>query len=420
MKFELRWKRVFNCVLESSKQGYKFVDFCFLCQEPVAGKAEWEDHCQAHIQLNLLPSRCNPLIYRYATVSPGRYLVCMHNQNLSASKRFFGFKHQTWWEKHINTCFASYVSQACREHQILCPDSDCTECFETEQEAWYHLQDIHSYPAKLEEHDNNTIYRFVAQKETHGLPTTAVKVFPSQSSTTFTPTFSTFDSKSSMTSDTGSQPQDFSWADEMDLDKSSLSSAISDCIGNAGAVPPTSEHLKGSSIPIDPGLLDAETGTLANNTQSRQLDDTDISGMGGTEAHQGLAEDEYELDRILGKWCRRGKELVFVRWLDGSTTWEPPKDMGNDQLIKQFEREYQGFREGVQILACRMRSHKRQFRLRFDGQPRSQDSWLQERELHKDLVAEWDLHNGTIRGGDGGRRRQKAIQRRKGRVHESS
>ncbi|KAH7118309.1 hypothetical protein EDB81DRAFT_891864 [Dactylonectria macrodidyma] len=263
-------------------------------------------------------------------VSPGRCLVCMHNQNLSASKRLVGFKHQTWWEKYLNRCFASYVSQARREHQMLCPDSDCAEGFETEQEAWNHLQDIHSYPAKRDEQDPKTIYRFVAHRDTHGPSTTTNTVLPSQSevSTTVTPAFSTFDFKTSIKSDTSSQSQNFSSTDEMDLDdKFSMSPVIPNYIRNSGAMVPTSKHLRDSAIPIDPGLPQAGTETLANNTESLQLDDIDMSGMEGTDEPQGLAEDEYVLDKILGKWCRRGKELVFVKWLDGSTTWEPPKNM---------------------------------------------------------------------------------------------
>jgi hypothetical protein len=193
----------------------------------------------------------------------------------------------------------------------------------------------------------------VAHKGTPRSSTTTDTVLPSQSnvSTTVTPAVSIFDFKSSIKSDTGSPSQDFSLTDEIDLDgKFSIPPA------NPGTMLPTTGHLRDSDIPIDPGLPHAGTGTLANNTESLQSDETDMSGMEGTDGPHGLAEDEYELDKILGKWCRRGKELVFVKWLDGSTTWKPPNGMGNDQLVKQFEREYQGFREGVQVLTCRIRS----------------------------------------------------------------
>lgn len=143
-----RWKHVFECSMSYHKGGDRFVDFCFICNQPVVGLAALESHCQEHIDRRELPVRCDFVKFRRAIACPGRCMTCMHNQRRPASRRLYGFKKQVSWEKHINHCFQIYTENLGRTGLLPCPNLDCFTAYESEQELWYHFQDAHGYPSR--------------------------------------------------------------------------------------------------------------------------------------------------------------------------------------------------------------------------------------------------------------------------------
>lgn len=72
----------------------------------------------------------------------------MYDERLPAARRLYGFRKKANWETHVNECFISYVDKRARTNAIPCPDPECSTIYETDQQLWYHLQDVHSYPPR--------------------------------------------------------------------------------------------------------------------------------------------------------------------------------------------------------------------------------------------------------------------------------
>ncbi|KAK0615607.1 hypothetical protein B0T17DRAFT_348288 [Bombardia bombarda] len=78
MHIDRRWRHVFECSLAYHKGEHKLADFCFICNNPVAGQKAWEIHCQGHVARHELPLRCDFVKFRRAIACAGRCMTCMH------------------------------------------------------------------------------------------------------------------------------------------------------------------------------------------------------------------------------------------------------------------------------------------------------------------------------------------------------
>jgi hypothetical protein len=81
--------------------------------------------------------------------------------------------------------------------------------------------------------------------------------------------------------------------------------------------------------------------------------------------------------------------LFYLKWLDRSYGWEPRENIVDEDLIRQFEESYQGVKEGVKVLRTRIRNGKVEYRLHWDGRPKSEDWWVAEKDLHPKLIEEY-------------------------------
>ena len=73
----------------------------------------------------------------------------MHARRMTTcDPSLYGFKKQVSWKKHVNECFASYSDRLGKTNAIACPDPQCAITYESDQQLWYHLQDVHSYPSR--------------------------------------------------------------------------------------------------------------------------------------------------------------------------------------------------------------------------------------------------------------------------------
>ncbi|RYP05254.1 hypothetical protein DL765_009896 [Monosporascus sp. GIB2] len=124
------------------------VNFCFICNHPVAGLTAWESHYREHIDRRELPLRCDFVKFRRAVACPGRCMTCMHNERLPASRRLYGFRKQVSWERYISDCFRTFVKNLRGTDLLPCPNPDCSAAYDSEEELWYHFQDAHSYPSR--------------------------------------------------------------------------------------------------------------------------------------------------------------------------------------------------------------------------------------------------------------------------------
>ncbi|KAK2764804.1 DUF3435 domain protein [Colletotrichum kahawae] len=94
-------------------------------------------------------------------------------------------------------------------------------------------------------------------------------------------------------------------------------------------------------------------------------------------------DETFTVDRILGRW---GRNLFFLRWFDGTYSWEPRENLLDDDLVETFEKEYEGFENGVQVVKTRVRKGKTEYKIRWDGRPHEEDTWVAEKDMSPNLV----------------------------------
>lgn len=92
--------------------------------------------------------------------------------------------------------------------------------------------------------------------------------------------------------------------------------------------------------------------------------------------------DVYQVKRMLGRW---GRHTFFLQWDDGSTGWEPRRNI-DEHMLNEFELTYAGFNKGVEILDTRTRGRTRQFLLQWQGRPILENCWVHERHVSRDLL----------------------------------
>lgn len=142
-----KWDHVFKCVKAQQQGEHKFVEFCFICNQAVGGFERWEIHCQEHIRKCEIPTRCDFVKFRRAIAYAGNCITCLHNEQLPAARRLYGFMKQSSWKKHIHKCFFSDINKSGSQTELHCPDPLCSTEYDSTEDLWYHLQDVHSYPS---------------------------------------------------------------------------------------------------------------------------------------------------------------------------------------------------------------------------------------------------------------------------------
>jgi hypothetical protein len=150
-----------------------------------------------------------------------------------------------------------------------------------------------------------------------------------------------------------------------------------------------------TSLPVDPQLISGvdittpwepvsststDTGSTEVTIVEQSTDDTQPH-----DPHDLSDQEAYLVDSLLGRW---GKSLFYLRWLDGSYSWEPRENILDDELVRRFEESYQGFKDSVEVLRTRSRNGKVEYRLHWEGRPKNEDWWVAEKELHPELIEE--------------------------------
>ncbi|KAF5529560.1 chromo domain-containing protein, partial [Fusarium mexicanum] len=126
---------------------------------------------------------------------------------------------------------------------------------------------------------------------------------------------------------------------------------------------PRERGLEEPTTPIDPLLvLSGDAATIGLFKSSIASDATVMEGKNMKIDHDSTRgcyqedisqEEAYSVDCLLGRW---GKDLFYLKWLDGSYGWEPRENILDDELLRQFEESYRGFKDGVEVLRTRIRN----------------------------------------------------------------
>jgi hypothetical protein len=136
---------VYRCYEADLKRRYGFAVFCFKCSEWITSEADWELHCQGHIDRFDIPLRCDPITFRYALACAGHCPRCLRNSERPAAERMYQFTNRARWLQHVQKCMQEDIQSIDRTKAIPCLyGSPCSMVLESDQHVWPHLQDHHS------------------------------------------------------------------------------------------------------------------------------------------------------------------------------------------------------------------------------------------------------------------------------------
>jgi hypothetical protein len=105
---------------------------------------------------------------------------------------------------------------------------------------------------------------------------------------------------------------------------------------------------------------------------------------GGEATHDSSGDnDVYTVDCLLDKWGN----WFFVKWFDGSCTWEPRENIQDSELIRKLNKEHGGLKWGVEVLQARRETRGVRYLVRWKG-GKWDDQWVPERYMCRELIEE--------------------------------
>ena len=132
------WKHIYKCHMMNLKHKYGFVQLCFSCNVWFTNSAEWNKHCQEHVNWSkTLPLQCDLLVFHYTLVCLKLCFFCLSNSTLTASQQMCQFTTWQKWQQHVY----KHVQKAIK--LIICKHLQCEIVFNSNQNLIHHLKDIH-------------------------------------------------------------------------------------------------------------------------------------------------------------------------------------------------------------------------------------------------------------------------------------
>ena len=110
----------------------------------------------------------------------------------------------------------------------------------------------------------------------------------------------------------------------------------------------------------------ARTRASKSGTTNRGTERVNSCNTGGE-------NDVHAVARLLARW-KRGTYLL--EWADGTTSWEPKRNILDRHMIDGFEATYRGFNAGVDVFASRTYKGREQWRVHWHGRPAAEDCWV--------------------------------------------
>ncbi|KAJ6439078.1 carbonic anhydrase [Purpureocillium lavendulum] len=107
------------------------------------------------------------------------------------------------------------------------------------------------------------------------------------------------------------------------------------------------------------------------------------------------SEPEYPIECLLAMWKSQRSELFLVKWVGGSTSWEPEKNVP-DQSIAELKRTYRGFRDGIEILHTQIRGKALWYKilfLNFNGADEDRSWWVPEKAMDPEVRVKRETKN---------------------------
>jgi len=124
--------------------------------------------------------------------------------------------------------------------------------------------------------------------------------------------------------------------------------------------------------------------------------ETDFYKTSNSEEAVSPSEDTdhgYPVDCLLALWKERKRRMFLVKWQDGGTSWQPECNILDRSLIQDLEKDFNGFKDNVDILRMRRRKGKVEYRLRFRnyiGAKNDEHWWVRSQAVHPDLRGKYE------------------------------
>jgi hypothetical protein len=137
-----RWLHLYRCYCKRARQmgTSDFAELCFECDLWCTDRAEWEQHCQEHLDKPEELLRCDPLMFRNAPVKAGYCPFCLGNTDLQPQQRMRQFIiDRSEWYNHIESHFQEF------EDECGCSHPACQTQYDNLGDLHYHLWDCHYY-----------------------------------------------------------------------------------------------------------------------------------------------------------------------------------------------------------------------------------------------------------------------------------
>ncbi|CAG9948761.1 unnamed protein product [Clonostachys rosea f. rosea IK726] len=114
----------------------------------------------------------------------------------------------------------------------------------------------------------------------------------------------------------------------------------------------------------------------------------DLENTTNSSGDQHDLDDTYQVQELVEMYKDRNRTLFLVRWANGGTTWEPEENINDPQLIDDIMKNYQGFKNGVEVEKTRAaKNGKLEYYVRFKdyiGSERDSCWWVSENVIHPD------------------------------------
>ncbi|OAQ63869.1 carbonic anhydrase [Purpureocillium lilacinum] len=415
-----RWQHAYDCHESYYKATSSFAKFCFHCSKWVAGQGEWKHHCQSHIDSGDIPFRCDPIVFRHAVACAGYCPVHLGRQDLPAHQRMTQYVDKSSWKRHLSDCLPAYIMGQ-DPSNFACPHTLCPAVFNSSDDLWHHLEDVHSVPKPKTSP--------LGKRKTPPEPeVTAAKrritVLPQRSSVLGNPYGVGTAPSDNIISLPRGQPLQVDSNDPATLLCSVSGNGYTECgfeyfepLAEADA-----DLLDFATLASPASAADRTTPTISG-ADLQECVDPDILSSGSTQAQAGSAVDasdldsdappsqssrsyfdaddlqssepEYPIECLLAMWKSQRSELFLVKWVGGSTSWEPEMNVP-DQSIAELKRTYRGFRDGIEILQTQVRGKALWYKilfLNFDGADEDRSWWVPEKAMDPEVRVKRETKN---------------------------
>ncbi|KAK0723474.1 hypothetical protein B0T26DRAFT_675041 [Lasiosphaeria miniovina] len=131
------------------------------------------------------------------------------------------------------------------------------------------------------------------------------------------------------------------------------------------------------------GIIQAiQPEAVAEETSRHGGQDNEVA-YSTLETPKGSSEGYYTVECLLDEW----KGWFYVKWGDGSYSWQPRGNILDRGLIEDVRKDYKGLGPGVEILRTRRaKGKKAEYRVHFKGRPSKEDVWVMEKFLSPELI----------------------------------